>query len=226
MVSTNTELHWTLYISRLILKSIIKNCENEKEIESIISFCDNFNFNDNDSIAENCTLGIDIDELKQIDFLSYVPVDVWVNKNGDKACFIDCVAQIWNLEKKSISTKDESLCYYFDNCMISSILVNLKNYTQSKHEIDSAIYATMIWTIQENRIELTNSVILKSVYGVDDEYLLAVGSMVFCMEKILGGSLDEKFNSETDDACNDFHGYRNDYILISEEILDRDIFIE
>jgi hypothetical protein len=84
----------------------------------------------------------------------------------------------------------------------------------------------MIWTIQENCIELTNSVILKSVYGVDDEYLLAAGSMVFCMEKILGGSLDEKFNSETDDTCNDFHGYRNDYILISEEILGRDIFIE
>lgn len=53
-----------------------------------------------------------------------------------------------------------------------------------------------------------------------------LNQFVFCMEKILGGSLDEKFNSETDDACNDFHGYRNDYILISEEILDRDIFIE
>ena len=221
LVSANTELHWTLYVSRLILKSFISNCEEQEEFESINEFSLNFNFNDNDHIAEQTIIPMDLEKLNQIDFLYNTAIDVWIDKKGEQASFIDCVSEVWEIDAQSTETLVDSRCF-FENCMISSILVNLKDYTRSKYNLDSTDYAKLIWTILQNHLELTNSEILKSEYNVEDEgRYLAVDTMTFCLEKILGCDLEEKFLT-----LNALNGYSNDHILISEELLDRDIFDE
>jgi hypothetical protein len=221
LVSANKELHWTLYVSRLILKSCISNCEEQEEFESINEFSLNFDFNDNDQIAEQSVMPMDLEKLNQIDFLYNTAIDVWLNKKGEHASFIDCVSEVWEIDVQTTETIVDSRCF-FENCMISSIMVNLKEYTRSRYNLDSTGYAKLIWTILENHLELTNSEILKSEYNVEDEGRdLAVGTMTFCLEKILGCDLEEKFLT-----VNAFNGYSNDHILISEELLDRDIFDE
>jgi hypothetical protein len=221
LVSANKELHWTLYVSRLILKSCISNCEEQEEFESINEFSLNFDFNDNDQIAEQSVMPMDLEKLNQIDFLYNTAIDVWLNKKGEHASFIDCVSEVWEIDVQTTETIVDSRCF-FENCMISSIMVNLKEYTRSRYNLDSTGYAKLIWTILENHLELTNSEILKSEYNVEDEGRdLAVGTMTFCLEKILGCDLEEKFLT-----VNAFNGYSNDHILIADELLDRDIFDE
>jgi hypothetical protein len=221
LVSANTELHWTLYVSRLILKSFVSNCEDQEEFESINEFSLNFDFNDNEQIVEQSVMPMDLEKLNQIDFFYNTAIDVWIDKKGEQASFIDCVVEVWEIDAHSIESAVDSRCF-FENCMISSIIVNLKEYTRSKYNLDSTGYAKLIWTILENHLELTNSEILKSEYNVEDEGRdLAVDTMTFCLEKILGCDLEEKFLT-----VNAFNGYSNDHILISEELLDRDIFDE
>jgi hypothetical protein len=221
LVAANEELHWTLYISRLIVKSVINNCEDQEECESINEFSLNFDFNDNDQIAEQAIISMDLEKLNQIDFFYNTAIDVWIDKKGEQASFIDCVSEVWEIDVQTTETIVDSRCF-FENCMISSIMVNLKEYTRSRYNLDSTGYAKLIWTILENHLELTNSEILKSEYNVEDEGRdLAVGTMTFCLEKILGCDLEEKFLT-----VNAFNGYSNDHILISEELLDRDIFDE
>jgi hypothetical protein len=221
LVSANKELHWTLYVSRLILKSCISNCEEQEEFESINEFSLNFDFNDNDQIAEQSVMPMDLEKLNQIDFFYNTAIDVWIDKKGEQASFIDCVSEVWEIDVQTTETIVDSRCF-FENCMISSIMVNLKEYTRSRYNLDSTGYAKLIWTILENHLELTNSEILKSEYNVEDEGRdLAVGTMTFCLEKILGCDLEEKFLT-----VNAFNGYSNDHILIADELLDRDIFDE
>jgi hypothetical protein len=221
LVAANEELHWTLYISRLIVKSVINNCEDQEECESINEFSLNFDFNDNDQIAEQAIISMDLEKLNQIDFLYNTAIDVWIDKKGEQASFIDCVSEIWKIDGQLTKTLVDSRCF-FENCMITSILANLKNYTRSKYDLDATDYAKLIWTILENHLELTNSEVLKSEYNVEDEgRVLAVDTMTFCLEKILACNLEEKFLT-----VNALNGYSNDHILISEELLDRDIFDE
>jgi hypothetical protein len=226
IVSKFPELHWTLYVARLIKKSTIQNFA-EEEQEEIINFCDNFNFVDEDNITNKCAIDIDFNQLNQIDFFYNTSVQVWSNGNANAVSFIDCVSDIWDFEKSVEKNDDSLLLKYFENCMITTILVNLRNYARSKYNLDSNAYAKIIWTILENNIELTNVEVLKSKYNVDDEgFVLAVNSVSFAIEKILGIQLIENFNSETDNSFNSFNGYSNDYIAISNELLGRDIFDE
>ncbi|MFM2195249.1 MAG: hypothetical protein RL092_849 [Bacteroidota bacterium] len=226
IVSKFPELHWTLYVARLIKKSTIQNFA-EEEQEEIINFCDNFNFVDEDNITNKCAIDIDFNQLNQIDFFYNTSVQVWSNGNANAVSFIDCVSDIWDFEKSVEKNDDSLLLKYFENCMITTILVNLRNYARSKYNLDSNACAKIIWTILENNIELTNVEVLKSKYNVDDEgFVLAVNSVSFAIEKILGIQLIENFNSETDNSFNSFNGYSNDYIAISNELLGRDIFDE
>lgn len=220
------EMHWILYISRLIKNRIIERCD-EEIIEDTISFCDNFDFSDEESIIDKCIVQVNFNQLNEIDFFYNTSLEVWINKNGEQTTFIDCISEIWVFEEKANEPNDSVALAYFENCAITTTLANLRNYTRSKYELESTTYAKLIWTILENNIDLTNSEILKSKYNIDDEGLvLAVDSLTFCIEKILGGELSEIFNAEIDDSFSSFNGYANDYIAISEEILGRDIFDE
>jgi hypothetical protein len=210
----------------LIKKRAIEKCD-EETIEDTINFCDNFDFSDQDGIIDKCIVEVDINHLNEIDFFYNTSLEAWINKNGEQTTFIDCISEIWDFEEKVNETNDSLALAYFENCTITTILVNLRNYTRSKYDLDPTSYSKLIWTILENNIELTNSTILKSKYNIDDEGLvLAVDSITFCIEKILGGELSEIFNSESDESFSAFNGYSNDYVAISEEILDRDLFDE
>ncbi len=226
LVTEKPEMHWVLYISRLIKNRIIEGWD-EETIEDTISFCDNFDFSDDDSIIDKCFVEVNFDRLNEIDFFYNTFLDVWMNNNGEQTTFIDCISEIWDFEEKANEANDSVALVYFENCVITTTLAILRNYTRSKYDLEPTIYAKLIWTILENNIDSTNSTILKSKYNMDDEGLvLAVESITFCIEKILGGELSEIFNAEMDDSFSAFNGYSNDYIAISEEILDRDIFDE
>ncbi len=226
LVLKKPEMHWILYISRLIINRIIER-SNEETVEDIISFCDNFDFSDEDSIIDKCFVEVNFNQLSEIDFFYNTSIEVWLNKKGQQTTFIDCISEIWLFEEKANEENDSEAMAFIENCTITTTLANLRNYARSKYDLEPTAYAKLIWTILENNIDLTNSILLKSKYNIDDEgLLLAVDSITFCIEKILGGELSDIFNAENDNSYSSFNGYSNDYIAISEEILGRDIFDE
>ena len=113
IVSKFPELHWTLYVARLIKKSTIQNFA-EEEQEEIINFCDNFNFVDEDNITNKCAIDIDFNQLNQIDFFYNTSVQVWSNGNANAVSFIDCVSDIWDFEKSVEKNDDSLLLKYFE----------------------------------------------------------------------------------------------------------------
>jgi hypothetical protein len=142
----------------------------------------------------------------------------WSKAGGDKKLFIEVVL---DLAKMSSANYEDTFLNYakLRNTAITCLWTSLQAYTMMRPRPDSQDLANCLWSVFDD-------------YAHEIDIFKADGN--FCQEAlnniieyILRINIDE-FNAEENPCDRDdlefFNGYEHDYIKISEEILDRDIF--
>lgn len=223
-VQVNPEYHWTLLFSRQCHNIFLENAqpENDNDYDRMV---DLFSFPYLEDIEQKSNLDIDLQSLSEIDFMFNTNLSVWQTEDVYRKTFLDATFHKWDLEKKLVKKDQEAEDIYLNNVVLTMICRNFAELTRSRYNLDSLSYATMIWTILENRISsCENEDFLRTYFTEDDDYVLVVDSIYFYFEHILHFDLENEFNSEIDTNFSRFQDYRTDFVALSERLLEMDLF--
>lgn len=196
--------------------------ENDNDYDRMV---DLFSFPYLKDIEQKLKLDVDLQSLSEIDFMFNTNLSVWQTEDVYRKTFLDATFHKWDLEKKLVKKDKEAEDIYLNNVVLTMICRNFAELTRSRYNLDSLSYATMIWTILENRISsCENEDFLRTYFTEDDNYVLVVDSIYFYFEHILYFDLENEFNSEIDTNFSRFQDYRTDFVALSERLLQMDLF--
>ncbi|MEY3048455.1 MAG: hypothetical protein RL365_493 [Bacteroidota bacterium] len=224
LIEINPQLHWVLLYSRQQISKQIENCEDESKIDNLIEFSNNFELHDIIEIKEKFVLQLSKDSIEQIDFFFNTNINVWSSNEEVTQSFLDALNARYNFESKILGLNQQLASNYIRNLILTFITLNFRNYSRPSLEFDSGNFAKIFWTILENSASSCETELYTNYFDEDDDYAIVVDPLYFFLEKILFFDLENDFNSDIDTDFNNYHGYRTDFIALSEDLLDADIF--
>jgi len=138
----------------------------------------------------------------------------WSKDGGDKKLFIEVVL---DLAKMSSTNYEDTLLNYakLRNTAICCLWTSLQAYTMMRPTPDSEDLANCLWSVLADAAH--DIEIFKADGNFGQEAVDYMLKYILRMDK-------EAFNAEENDELESFNDYVHDYIKISEEILDKDIF--
>jgi hypothetical protein len=224
IMENNPQLHWVLLYSRQQISKQIENCEDVSKIDSLIEFSYNFELNDIVEIEEDFVLQVSKDSIDQIDFFFNSNINVWGSTGEETQTFLDALYSRYNFESQILELDQQLATNYIRNLILTFITLNCRNYSRPSLEFDSESFAKIFWTILENSASSCETELYINYFDEDSDYEIVVDPLYFFLERILFFDLENDFNSEIDTDFSNYNGYRTDFIALSEDLLDGDIF--